>query len=112
MARHGGYPMGMGGNMQQLVRQAQKMQENMQKKQEELNSQIFTATAGGGMVTANVFGSKKLESIVIDPKCVDPDDIEMLQDLVLTAVNSALDKVTEISENELGKLTGGMGLGF
>ena len=112
MARHGGYPMGMGGNMQQLVRQAQKMQENMQRKQEELNAQVFSASAGGGMVTANVFGTKKMESIVIDPKCVDPDDIEMLQDLVLSAVNAALDKVTETSEAELGKVTGGMGIGF
>ena len=112
MARHGGYPMGMGGNMQQLVRQAQKMQENMQKKQEELNAQIFSASSGGGMVSANVYGTKRVESISIDPKCVDPEDIEMLQDLIVSAVNAALDKVTETSENELGKITGGMGIGF
>ena len=113
MARHGNYPMGMGGgNMQQLMRQAQKMQENMQKKQEELNAQTFSATAGGGMVTATVYGNKKLAGVAIDPKCVDPDDVEMLQDLVLSAVNAALDKAAETVDNEMGKLTGGMGLGF
>lgn len=114
MARHGGYPMGMGGggNMQQLMRQAQKMQENIQKKQEELNGRIFTATAGGGMVTANVYGSKVLESIEIKPECVDPDDVEMLQDLVLSAVNAALQTASETVEAEMGRITGGMGLGM
>lgn len=114
MARHGSYPMGMGmgGNMQQLMRQAQKMQENMQKKQEELNTQVFSATSGGGMVTANVYGNKKIESIKIDPQCIDPDDVEMLQDLILAAVNAAIDKAGEAYDGEMGKLTGGMGLGF
>lgn len=114
MAKHGGYPMGMmgGGNMQALMRQAQKMQENMAKKQAELNEQTFTASAGGGMVTATVYGTKKLESVKIDPQCVDPDDVEMLEDLVLSAVNAAIEAAGSAVETEMGKLTGGLGLGF
>lgn len=112
MAR-GGFPgMGGGQNMQQLMRQAQKMQQDMQRAQEELNNREFTASAGGGMVTATVLGDRTLRSIVISPDCVDPDDVEMLQDLVLAAVNAALTDAAETSERELGKLTGGMNLGF
>ena len=114
MAKHGGYPMGMmgGGNMQALMKQAQKMQENMAKKQAELNEQTFTTSAGGGMVTATVYGTKKLESVKIDPQCVDPDDVEMLEDLVLSAVNAAIEAAGSAVETEMGKLTGGLGLGF
>lgn len=114
MAR-GGYP-GMGGmggaNIQQLMKQAQKMQSDMQRAQEELQSREFTATAGGGMVTATVLGTKELKSLVIDPACVDPDDVEMLQDLVISAVNGAVRSASETAESEMGKLTGGMNLGF
>lgn len=113
MAKHGGYPMGMmgGGNMQALMKQAQKMQENMAKKQAELNEQTFTASAGGGMVTATVYGTKKLESVKIDPQCVDPDDVEMLEDLIVAATNEALRKVEQESTSMMSKLTGGMGMG-
>ena len=112
MAKHGGYPMGMmgGGNMQALMKQAQKMQENMAKKQAELNEQTFTASAGGGMVTATVYGTKKLESVKIDPQCVDPDDVEMLEDLVAAAVNDAIRQVDETTESEMGKITGGLNI--
>lgn len=108
----GGFP-GMGGaNMQQLMRQAQKMQQDMLRKQEELQSREFTFTSGGGMVTATVTGAKELTNLTISPDCVDPDDVEMLQDLVLAAVNGALHEALETTEREMGKLTGGMNLGL
>ena len=111
MAR-GGFPgMGMGGNMQQLARQAQKLQQQMTKVQEELEEREYEATAGGGVVTAKVNGKKELIELTIKPEAVDPDDIEMLQDTVMAAVNEALRTATETSEREMGKLTGGMNLG-
>lgn len=111
MAR-GGFP-GMGGaNMQQLMRQAQKMQQDMQRAQEELQSREFSSTAGGGMVTATVTGARELIGITISPDCVDPDDVEMLQDLVMAAVNGALREATETTEREMGRITGGMNLGL
>ena len=112
MAKHGGFPMGGMGNMQQLMKQAQKMQENMQRKQEELNAREFSAASGGGMVKVTVNGAREVLSVQIDPQCVDPDDVEMLQDLVLSAVNGALKEASSTMEQEMGKLTGGMNLGF
>ena len=101
----GGFP-GMGGaNMQQLMKQAQKMQQELQPRE-------FTATVGGGAVRATAYGSKVIKSIEIDPACVDPDDVEMLQDLVLSAVNEAMRMAEEATNSEVSKLTGGMGLGF
>jgi len=111
MAR-GGFPgMGMGGNMQQLARQAQKLQQQMAKKQEELEAREYEATSGGGVVTAKVNGRKELLALTIKPEAVDPDDVEMLEDLIMAAVNEALRTATETSDREMGKLTGGMGLG-
>ena len=111
MAR-GGFPgMGMGGNMQQLARQAQKLQQQMTKMQEELEEREYEATAGGGVVTAKVNGKKELVALTIKPEAVDPDEVEMLQDTVMAAVNEALRTATETSEREMGKLTGGMNLG-
>ena len=111
MAR-GGFPgMGMGGNMQQLARQAQKLQQQMTKMQEELEEREYEATAGGGVVTAKVNGKKELVALTIKPEAVDPDDVEMLQDTVMAAVNEALRTATETSEREMSKLTGGMNLG-
>ena len=107
----GGFPMG-GGNMQQLMRQAQKMQQDLQKKQAELQEATFTAQAGGGMVTATVYGTKELKSIELNPAVVDPDDIDMLQDLIVAGVNAAIREASEAVEREMGKLTGGMNLGF
>ena len=111
MAR-GGFPNMGGANMQQLMRQAQKMQQDMQRTQEELQSREFTATAGGGMVTAVVTGARELNTLSISPECVDPDDVEMLQDLVTAAVNEALRSAAETTEREMSRITGGMGLGF
>ena len=97
--------------MQALMKQAQKMQENMAKKQAELNEKTFTASAGGGMVTATVYGTKKLESVKIDPQCVDPDDVEMLEDLIMAATNEALGKADEASTAAMSSMTGGLNLG-
>ena len=94
-----------GGNMQQLARQAQKLQQQMTKMQEELETREYEASAGGGMVTVKVSGKKELLSIEIKPEAVDPDDVEMLQDMILVAVNEAVKQVDEESE----KLFGGMG---
>ena len=99
-----------GGNMQQLARQAQKLQQQMAKAQEEIEAREFEATAGGGMATAKVNGKKELLSIEIKPEAVDPDDIEMLQDLIVAAVNEALRQAGDTMEHEMGKLTGGLGM--
>lgn len=107
----GGFP-GMGGNMQQLMKQAQKMQQDMAKLQEELGQREFEASVGGGMVKAVVSGKKELVSIKISPECVDPEDIDMLEDLVISAVNEALRTAEETVSSEMSKLTGGMNLGF
>ena len=113
MAKHGGFPpMGGMSNMQQLMKQAQRMQENMQKKQAELNAREFSAASGGGMVKVTVNGAREVLSVEIDPQCVDPDDVEMLQDLVLSAVNGALKEAASAMEQEMGRLTGGMNLPF
>ena len=110
MAR-GGFPGMMGGgNMQQLARQAQKLQQQMTKMQEELETREYEASAGGGMVTVKVSGKKELISIEIKPEAVDPDDVEMLQDLVLAAVNEALRTANDTTEREMGKLTGGLNM--
>ena len=98
--------------MQQLMRQAQKMQQDMQKKQAELNASTFTAQAGGGMVTVTVYGTKEIKSIELKPEVVDPDDIEMLQDLIVAGVNAAIKEASDTVEREMSKLTGGMNLGF
>ena len=110
MAR-GGFPNMMGGgNMQQLARQAQKLQQQMAKMQEEIEAREFEATAGGGMATAKVNGKKELISIEIKPEAVDPDDVEMLQDLIVAAVNEALREANDAMEQGMGKMTGGMGI--
>jgi len=106
----GGFP--GGGNMQQLMMRAQRMQQDVQRVQAELGAREFSASSGGGMVTATVTGNKEVKSIVISPECVDPDDVEMLQDLVLSAVNAALSTATETVEAEISKITGGLGLGL
>ena len=106
----GGFPGGMGGgSMQQLMLRAQKMQHDVQRTQAELNDREFTESSGGGMVTVTVSGSKEVRSIVINPACVDPDDVEMLQDLLLAAVNEALRTGEQTREAEMARLTPGMG---
>lgn len=107
----GGFGGGMGGaNMQQLMRQAQKLQEQMTKTQEDLEAREYTAQAGGGMVTVTVSGKKELTNLVIKPECVDPEDVEMLQDMILAAINEALRNCEQAREAEMGRLApGGMG---
>ena len=100
-----------GGNMQQLARQAQKLQQQMTKMQEEIEAREFEATAGGGMCTAKVNGKKEVLSIEIKPEAVDPDDIEMLQDLVVSAVNEALRQAGEAMEQGMAGVTGNLNLG-
>ncbi|RJE85999.1 YbaB/EbfC family nucleoid-associated protein [Paenibacillus sp. 1011MAR3C5] len=95
-------------NMNQMMKQVKKMQEQMLKAQEELETKSVEGTAGGGVVTVTVNGHKKLLNIVIKPEAVDPDDVEMLQDLVITAVNDALTKADELANQDMGKFTGGM----
>ena len=109
----GGFPGGKGGgNMQQLMLKAQKMQQDVQRAQAELNEREFVASSGGGMVTVTVTGNKDVKAIVINPACVDPDDVEMLQDLVCAAVNEALRTAAETIDAEMRRFTGGMGLGL
>ena len=105
MGKRGGFPGGnFGGfNMNQLMKEAKKMQADMTKSQEELAAKEFEATAGGGAVTVIVYGSKMLKEIKINKDVVDPDDVEMLEDLMLTCVNQALEKVDEETANAFGK---------
>ena len=98
-----------GGNMQQLMRQAQKMQQQMTEAQEKLDAMEYEATSGGGMVSVKVSGKRELLSITIDPQVVDPEDVEMLQDLVMAAVNEALRKGEEARETTMNKMAPGMG---
>lgn len=97
-------------NMQQMMRQAQKMQKELAKAQEEVATMTAEGTAGGGMVTAVVRGDMTVESVTIDPEAVDPDDVEMLQDMVCAAVNEAIRNINEESNARLSAVTGGMGL--
>ena len=102
---------GMGGmNMQNMIRQAQKMQADMLKAQEELAKMETEGTAGGGAVKAVVIGTKELKSLEIKPEVVDPDDIDMLQDLVVAAINDGISKVNDATQKSLGKYTNGMGM--
>ena len=101
-----------GGNMNNMIRQAQKMQQDMMKAQEELESKTYEAAAGGGVVSASVSGKKELLSVAIDPEAVDPDDVEMLQDLIVAAVNEALRRAGEDAASQMSKLTGGLNLPF
>ena len=107
MARRGGFPGGMGGfggmNLNNLMKEAKKMQADMQKTQEELASKEFEASAGGGAVNVKVTGEKVLKEIKIKKDVVDPDDVEMLEDLILTCVNDALSKVDSATEQQMGK---------
>ena len=106
-------PEGMGrgpGNMQSMLRQAQKMQEDMAKLQEELDAREYTARSGGGAVTAVVDGKHRLKTLETQPEVVDPEDTEMLADLVIAAVNEAVRQAAETSEAEMSKVTGGMNL--
>ncbi|MGI6546569.1 MAG: YbaB/EbfC family nucleoid-associated protein [Fastidiosipilaceae bacterium] len=109
--RRGGFQGGGKGgpNMNQLLKQAQKMQEEMQKAQEAIDTMEVESTAGGGMVRIKVNGEHQVTEIEIKPEAVDPDDIEMLQDLIMAGVNDAMRKMDEESAKHMGSVTGGMG---
>ena len=98
------------GNMQGMLKKVQKMQAEMAKLQEDLKSRTLEATAGGGAVTVVVNGKKELESIKINPEAMDPEDPEMLQDMIVTAVNEGMRLIDEMTEKEMDKVTGGMKL--
>ena len=106
------FPMGgMGGmNMNQMMKQAQKMQQDMIKMQEELENMTIEGSAGGGMVKVTATAKKEITSVKINPEAVDPDDVEMLEDLVLSAVRDALAKAEKESENQISRITGGMNI--
>ena len=104
---------GMGGGMNMnMLKQAQKMQQDMMKMQQELQEKEYSATAGGGVVSATVNGKHELKNLVIEPDAVDPDDVEMLQDLIVAAVNEALRKAGDDANSQMSKLTGGMNMPF
>ena len=104
---------GMGGNVNMnMIKQAQKMQQDMLKAQEELEQKEYEAAAGGGVVKAIVNGRRELVSVTIDPEAVDPDDVEMLQDLIVAAVNSSIHKAADDAAIQMQKLTGGLNLPF
>ena len=100
------------GNMQNMMKQMQKMQKKMAEAQEQLGEEKIEGTAGGGMVTVVVTGHKEVVDVQIKPEAVDPDDVEMLQDLVLAAVNDALKKADELTNNTMGQFTKGLNLPF
>jgi len=104
----GGMPM----NQANMMKQAQKMQQDFLKMQEDLETQVYEATAGGGMVRAVVSGKKELATLEINPEAVDPDDVEMLQDLIIAAVNEALRTSEDAAAQTMNQLTGGLNLGF
>ncbi len=107
----GGFPGGFGGggNMNNLMRQAQKMQKDMEKMQAELQEKEVEATAGGGAIKVIATGKKEIKEITISRDVVDPDDVEMLQDLILAAVNEAIRMADEMVNSQMSKITGGMG---
>ena len=111
MAKRGGFPGGGGmGNMGAMMKQAQKMQAELAKAQDEIKDMEYEATAGGGMAKVVATGDMAIKSIVIDPEAVDPEDVDMLQDMVLAAVNEALRGMSEVSAQRLNSVTGGMNI--
>ena len=109
MAKRGGFPGGMPGNMNNLMKQAQKMQRQMEEAQKELEEMELTATAGGGAVEVTVSGKHEVTKVKLAEEVVDPDDIEMLEDLIMAATNEALRKVEDASQQNMSKITGGLG---
>ena len=114
MAKRGGFPGGMGmpGNMNNLMKQAQRMQRQMEEGQKELEAKEFTAKAGGGAVEVTVSGKKEILNVKLSEEAVDPDDIETLQDMIIAATNEALKLAEEANRELMGKMTGGLGGGF
>ena len=109
MAKRGGFPGGMPGNMNNLMKQAQRMQRQMEEAKQELEEKQYTASAGGGAVSVTVSGKKEVVSVQLSEEVVDPEDIEMLQDLIVAATNEALRAAEEDSAAAMAKLSGGLG---
>lgn len=109
MAKRGGFSGGMPGNMNNLMKQAQKMQKQMEDKQKEMEEKTFEASAGGGAVVVTVTGKKEVASIKLSEEVVDPDDIEMLEDLIVAATNEALRKMEDENTNAMNSIAGGLG---
>ena len=109
MAKRGGFPGGMPGNMNNLMKQAQRMQRQMEEGQKELETKEFTASAGGGAVEVTINGKKEITSMKLSEEVVDPDDIEMLEDLIVAATNEAFRQAEEDSSQMMSQLTGGLG---
>ena len=108
MAKRGGFPGGMPGNMNNLMKQAQKMQDEITALQADLEQREFTGTAGGGVVEVTINGKRNVLKLDIKPEVVDPEDVETLQDLVMAAFNQAVANLDEVSDTEMQKLTGGV----
>ena len=109
MAKKGGFPGGMPGNMNNLMKQAQKMQRQMEEATKELQEKEATASAGGGVVEVTVSGKREVTKVKIEPEAVDPDDVEMLEDLIMAATNEAFREIEEMSTQSMTKITGGLG---
>lgn len=105
-----GYPGFGGGNMNNMMKQVQKLQKQMEEMQEDLKNQVVEASSGGGAVTAAVNGNKELVSLKIEQEVVDPDDVEMLQDLIVAAVNEAMRTAEQKASSEMNKITGGLNI--
>lgn len=99
-----------GGNMNSMIKQAQKMQDEITALQSDIEQREFSATSGGGAVEVTVTGAKNIKSLTIKPEVVDPEDVEMLQDLVVSAINEAMNEVEKVTEDEMNKITGGVAL--
>lgn len=110
MAKRGGFPGGGMGNMNAMMKQAQKMQAELARAQEEIKDMTFEASAGGGMVKVVAVGDGSIRSIAIDPEAVDPEDVEMLQDTVLAAVNEAIRGVNQLGSERMSSVTGGLSI--
>ena len=109
MAKRGGFPGGMPGNMNNLMKQAQKMQKQMEENQKALEEKEFTATAGGGAVEVTVSGKREIVKVKLSEEAADPDDVEMLEDLIVAATNEALRQAEEAAASAMSALTGGLG---
>ena len=109
MAKSGGFPGGMPGHMNNLMKQAQKMQKQMEENQKALEEKEFTATAGGGAVEVTVSGKREVVKVKLSEEAVDPDDVEMLEDLIVAATNEALRQAEEAAASAMSALTGGLG---
>ena len=110
MAKHGGFQGGMPGNMNNLMKQAQRMQRQMEEMQKAMEEKEYTVSAGGGAVEVVITGGNEIKAVNLKPEIVDPDDIEMLQDLIVAAANEAMRQIEETSQQEMSKVTGSLGL--